>query len=47
MMNNFENIMFECLSKFYSNNYKIIIISDQNNGGYTELCYPFAQYIHP
>jgi len=44
---NYENIMFECLSKFYSNNYKIIIISDQNNGGYTELCYPFAQYIHP
>ena len=44
---NYENIMFECLSKFYSNNYKIVIISDQNNGGYTELCFPLAQYIHP
>jgi hypothetical protein len=44
---NYENIMFECLSKFYSNNYKIVIISGQNNGGYTELCFPFAQYIHP
>ena len=44
---NYENIMFECLSKFYSNNYKIVIISDQNNGGYTEICFPFAQYIHP
>ena len=45
--NNYEDIMYECFSKFYSNNYKIIIIESRNSGGYSELCVPFTQYILP
>lgn len=45
--NNYENIMYECLSKFYSNDFKIIIIESRNGGGYTELCGPLTQYIQP
>ena len=43
----YENIMYECFSKFYSNDYKIIIIEAQNGGGYSELCYPFTKYVYP
>ena len=43
----YEDIMYQCFSKFYSNNYKIIIIESLNGGGYTELCIPFTQYFHP
>ena len=39
--------MFKCLSEFYSNDYKLIIIESKNNGGYSELCVPFTQYIRP
>ena len=34
----YENIMYECFDKFYSNDYKIVIIEDQNPGGYSKLC---------
>ena len=44
---NYEKVMYECFSKFYSNDYKIIIIEDQNGGGYSELCLPFTQYVRP
>ena len=44
---NYENTMYECFSKFYSNNYKIVVIEDSNRGGFTELCIPFQQYIFP
>ena len=44
---NYEDIMFKCLSEFYSNDYKLIIIESKNNGGYSELCVPFTQYIRP
>ena len=44
---NYENIMYQCFSKFYSNDYKIIIIEKRNGGGYGELCLPFTQYLHP
>ena len=43
----YENVMYECFSKFYSNDYKIVIIEDQNGGGYSELCIPFTQYVRP
>ena len=43
----YENVMYECFSKFYSNDYKIVIIEDQNGGGYSELCLPFTQYVRP
>ena len=43
----YENIMNECFSKFYSNNYSLVIIEDSNSGGLTELCFPFQQYIFP
>ena len=43
----YENIMDECFTKFYSNDYKIIIIEDKNGGGYSELCIPFARYLNP
>ena len=46
-MEDYENIMYECFSRFYSNNYKIIVIEDSNTGGFTELCIPFQQYIFP
>jgi hypothetical protein len=39
--------MYDCFSKFYSNDYKIVIIEDQNGGGYSELCIPFTQYVRP
>ena len=38
----YEEIMDECFSAFYSNDYKIIIIEDRNGGGYSELCIPFT-----
>ena len=44
---NYEDIMYKCFSLYYSNNYKLIIIEDRNNGGKTELCYPCAQYVCP
>ena len=44
---NYEDIMYKCFSKFYSNDYKIIIIESMNPGGYSELCIPFTQYVHP
>ena len=40
----YENVMYKCFDKFYSNDYKIIVIEDQNGGGYSELCIPFTQY---
>ena len=43
----YEEIMYQCFSKFYSNNYKIIVIENLNGGGYSELCAPFTQYVHP
>ena len=43
----YENTMYRCFEQFYSNDYKIIIIEDQNGGGYTELCIPFTQYVNP
>ena len=45
--NDYEDIMYKCFSKFYSNDYKIIIIENRNGGGYTELCIPFTQYVSP
>ena len=44
---NYEDIMYKCFSLFYSNEYKLIIIEDRNDGGKTELCYPCAQYVRP
>ena len=44
---NYEEIMYKCFSKFYSNDYKMIIIEDENGGGLTELCVPFTQYVRP
>ena len=43
----YEEIMEECLEKFYSNDYKIIIIEDRNGGGYVDLCEPFTEYLRP
>ena len=43
----YENIMYDCFEKFYSNNYSIIVIEDQNGGGFSELCIPFTQYTNP
>ena len=43
----YEDTMFKCLSLFYSNEYNIIIIENRNGGGYSQLCFPFAQYIRP
>ena len=43
----YEKVMYECFSKFYSNDYKLIIIEDQNGGGYSELCIPCTQYVRP
>jgi hypothetical protein len=45
--NDYENIMYQCFSKFYSNNYKIVVIESLNDGGNTELCIPFTQYMRP
>ena len=44
---NYEDIMYKCFSKFYSNDYKIIIIENENEGGLGELCLPFTQYLRP
>ena len=44
---NYEDIMYKCFSLFYSNDFKLIIIEDRNNGGKTELCYPCTQYVRP
>ena len=43
----YEDIMYKCFSKFYSNKYKIIIIESRNGGGYSELCVPFTEYLRP
>jgi hypothetical protein len=43
----YNNIMYQCFSKFYSNDYKIIVIEDQNPGGYTELSIPATQFTRP
>ena len=43
----YEKVMYECFKNFYSNDYKLIIIEDQNGGGYSELCIPFTQYVRP
>ena len=43
----YEEVMFKCLDAFYSNNYEIIIIESNNNGGYSELCFPMTQYLRP
>ena len=43
----YEMVMEECLEKFYSNDYKIIIIEDRNGGGYVDLCEPFTEYLRP
>ena len=45
--NDYEDIMYKCFSKFYSNDFKIIVIEDRNGGGYSELCIPFTQYLRP
>ena len=45
--NEYEDIMYKCFSKFYSNDFKIIVIEDRNGGGYSELCIPFTQYLRP
>ena len=45
--NNYEDIMYKCFSRFYSNDYKIIIIEHRNGGGMTEICIPFTQYLRP
>lgn len=42
-----EKVMYECFDEFYKNDYKLIVILDQNPGGYSDLCIPFAQYIRP
>jgi len=45
--NDYEEIMYECFSRFYSNDYKIIIIEDKNSGEKPNfvfhLLYIFAQ----
>jgi len=41
--NDYEDIMYKYFSRFYSNDYKIIIIEDRNGGGYSELWIPFTQ----
>ena len=43
----YEEIMDKCFSTFYSKDYKIIIIEDENNGGRTGLCIPFTKYVNP
>ena len=44
---NYEEVMYQCLSKFYSNDYKIVVIENRNGGGKTELCIPLTQYMRP
>ena len=43
----YETVMLACLDKFYSNDYEIIVIESSNGGGYSELCFPMAQYLRP
>ena len=43
----YQEIMFQCLDAFYSNNYEIIIIESSNSGGYSGLCFPMTQYMRP
>ena len=43
----YNNIMYQCFSKFYSNDYKVIVIEDQNSGGYTELSIPATRFTRP
>jgi hypothetical protein len=43
----YKDVMEECFETFYSNDYKIIIIEDQNGGGLTGLCEPFTEYLRP
>ena len=43
----FQKVMEDCFSKFYSNDYKMIIIEDYNSGGDSDLCVPFTKYANP
>ena len=43
----YEDKMLKCLEKIYSNNYKIVVVENLNNGGFLNLCYPFSQYLRP
>ena len=42
----YENVMYACFEKFYSNDYKIIIIENKNKGGKSEICVPFSSFIN-
>ena len=44
---NYEEIMINCIYKFYDNDYKIVIIEDKNPGGYVDLCVPLTNYMRP
>ena len=43
----YESTMYRCLNSFYENNYKIVVIEDQNTGGQLNLCIPFTKYMQP
>ena len=39
--------MYECFSKFYSNDFKIVVIESKNGGGDSNLCVPFSLLMNP
>ena len=43
----YGDIMLDCFSKFYSNDYKLIIIESRNGGGAGALCIPFTYFVRP
>ena len=43
----YENTMYECFSKFYSNDFKIVVIESRNGGGDSNLCVPFSLLMNP
>ena len=46
-IDDFDTTMDECFTRFYSNNYKLVVIYAHNFGGRAESCVPFVQYLFP
>ena len=46
-IDNFDTTMDNCFSKFYLNDYKLVVIYAHNFGGRAESCVPFVQYLFP
>ena len=46
-MEDFDITMDKCFTRFYSNDYPLVIIYSHNFGGRVESCIPFAHYLFP